>query len=211
VNKIFNWVSLVTGILRGMALILNGLGTPENMRQPLGILSAGSGIVAFGMVLFLRESFKGQSRQKLALLIVGFGILGFLSLCAYWFVLELCVFREPDHSPAFYPLWLDERANLSVQSAGGRMAYYDKYGPGAVEALSGSQPIQFIGTELLMVGLMSIASVALPIAIGVGSALSEEPATPSFHPAAPNAPKRRAKKSRDHSALQKRKGDGGCL
>ena len=73
------------------------------------------------------------------------------------------------------------------------MAYYEKYGSSAVDALSGSQPIQFLCTELLLVGLISIASVALPVATGIGSAFTEEPllTDPSFHP---GAPKRRAKK-----------------
>jgi hypothetical protein len=210
VNKIFSWVSLVTGILPGMALILNGLGTPEAIRQPLGILSVGCGIVAFGAVLFLKESFESQRRQKLALLIVGFGLLGVLSLCAYWLVLELCVFREPERSLAFYPLWLDDRANLSVQSAGGRMEYYEKYGPGAVDTLSESEPIQFISTKVLLAALVSIASVALAVATGIGSAFIKEPliTDPSFHPGASSAPKRLSKKAPADRSSPKRKQGG---
>jgi hypothetical protein len=106
-KDVFTWVSLITGILPGMALILNGFGTPEDLRQPFGIIAAVCGFVAFGVVLLIKESIKRASKKALALLVVAFGLVGLLSLCSYWIVLNQCVFHEPQRSPAFYPLWLD--------------------------------------------------------------------------------------------------------
>ena len=170
-NDIFTWVSLITAVGPGMALILNGLGTPEELRQPFGILAAACGIVAFGVVLFVKQSLKRRSRQALALLIITFGLVGFISLCSYWIVLDQCVMRAPERSPAFFPLWLDGRAKEIVENIGGRMAYYEKYGPGAVSKLLETQTKQVSQTKLLLLGLISTASVAMPVATGIASAL----------------------------------------
>jgi hypothetical protein len=172
-KDVFIWVSLITGILPGMALILNGFGTPEDLRQPFGIIAAVCGFVAFGVVLLIKESVRRGSKRTLALLVVAFGLVGLVSLCSYWIVLNQCVFHAPQRSPAFYPLWLDGWAKVSVENAGGRAAYYQKYGPGAVSKLLEDQIEQINRTELLLLGLLSMASLALPVSSGLGSAFSE--------------------------------------
>jgi hypothetical protein len=172
-KDVFTWVSLITGILPGMALILNGFGTPEDLRQPFGIIAAVCGFVAFGVVLLIKASIKRASKKALALLVVAFGLVGLVSLCAYWIVLNQCVFREPQRSPAFYPLWLDGSAKASVENAGGRAAYYQRYGPGAVSKLLETQTGQINRTKLLLLGLVSMASLALPVSSGLGSAFPE--------------------------------------
>jgi hypothetical protein len=165
-----NWISLIVGVLPGMALILNGLGTPEDLRQPFGIIAAVCGFVAFGVVLLIRGSIKRLSKKTLALLIIAFGLIGFVSLCSYWIALNRCVFHAPERSPAFFPLWLDGRGKVNVESAGGRMAYYEKYGPGAVSKLVETQSDQMDQTKLLLLALISIASFALAVSSGIGSA-----------------------------------------
>jgi len=178
-NEIFTWVSLITAIGPGMALILNGFGTPEELRQPFGILAAACGFVAFGVLLFVKETFKRRSKQTLALLIIAFGLIGFLSLCSYWIVLDQCVMRAPDRSPAFFPLWLDGRAKENVENVGGPMAYYEKYGPGAVSKLLETQAKQVSRTKLLLLGLISTASLALPVATGLASGFPRRGSVPA--------------------------------
>jgi hypothetical protein len=172
-KDVFTWVSLVTGILPGMALILNGFGTPEDLRQPFGVIAAVCGFVAFGVVLLIKESIKRRSKKTMALLIIAFGLAGLVSLCSYWIVLNQCVFQAPQHSPAFYPLWLDGSGKESVERAGGRMAYYERYGPGAVSKLLEGQTDQINRTKFLLLSLVSIASLSLPVSSGIGSAFSE--------------------------------------
>jgi hypothetical protein len=167
-RDVFTWVSLIAGIVPGMALILNGLGTPEDLRQPFGIIAAVCGFVAFGVVLLIKESIKRWGKKTLALLIISFGLVGFVSLCCYWIALNQCVFYAPQRSPVFFPLWLDSQANVRVESAGGRMAYYEKYGPGAVARLLETQTGQIIRTKLLLLGLISTASFALAVSSGIG-------------------------------------------
>jgi hypothetical protein len=120
------------------------------LRQPFAILAGACGIVAFGVVLFVEKSLKRRSKQTLALLIVAFGLVGFISLCFYWVVLDQSVMRAPERSPAFFPLWLGGRAKENVGNAGGRMAYYEKYGPGAVSKLLETQTKQVSRTKLLL-------------------------------------------------------------
>jgi hypothetical protein len=183
-KDVLTWVSLITGILPGMALILNGFGTPEHLRKPFGIIAAVCGILAFGVVLLIKESVSRRSRKVLALCIIAFGLVGFVSLCSYWIVLDQCIFHAPQSSPAFFPLWLDGQAKLSVESAGGRMAFYEKYGPAAVSKLmSETQGHQMTRTNLLLLGLISTASLTLAVASGIGSAFSEDPSItrPSFN------------------------------
>src|SRR5260221_809942 len=172
-KDVFTWVSLITGILPGMALILNGFGTPEDLRQAFGIIAAVCGFGAFGVVLLIKESIKRRSKKVLALLIIAFGLVGLVSLCSYWIVLNQCVFHAPQRSPAFYPLWLDGWAKVSVENAGGRVAYYQKYGPGAVSKLLETQTEQINRTKLLLLGLVSLASLALPVSSGIGSAFPD--------------------------------------
>jgi H+/Cl- antiporter ClcA len=170
-NEISIWVSLITAIGPGMALILNGFGTPEEMRQPFGILAGACGFAAFGVVLFVKESFKRRRKKNLALFVIGFGLIGFLSLCSYWIVLDQCVMRAPERSPAFFPLWLDSPAKENVENVGGRMAYYERYGPGAVAKLLETQTTRVFQTKVLLLALISVASLALPVATGLASAV----------------------------------------
>jgi hypothetical protein len=182
-KDVFTWVSLISGVLPGMALILNGFGTPEDLRLPFGIIAAVCGFVAFGVVLLIKQSTSRRSKKVLAIWIIASGLVGFVSLCSYWIVLDHCVFHAPQRSPAFFPLWLDGQAKLSVESAGGRMAFYEKYGPAAVSKLmSETQAHQMTRTNLLLLGLISTASLTLAVASGIGSAFSENPSItrPSF-------------------------------
>jgi hypothetical protein len=177
-NDIFTWVSLITAVGPGIALILNGFGTPEDLRQPFGILAAACGFVAFGVVLFVKERVKRRRKQTPALLVIAFGLVGFLSLSSYWIVLDQCVMRAPERSPAFFPLWLNNPAKENVENAGGRMAYYERYGPGAVSKLLENQagPLSF--TKVFLLGLISIASLALPVATGIASTLASRRPVP---------------------------------
>src|SRR5260370_41723470 len=173
-KHIFSWVSLITGVLPGIAVILNGFGTPEELRNPFGIIAAVCGFVAFGIVRLIQEIIKKGNRVRnrvaLASLMSAFGLLGLLSLSAYWIVLENCVFQAPRHSAVFFPLWLNGPAKESVKNAGGRKAYYETYGAGAVSSLLDSQTDELNRTKLLLLGLISTASVALPVASGIASA-----------------------------------------
>jgi hypothetical protein len=177
-NDIFTWVSLITAVGPGMALILNGFGTPEDLRQPFGILAAACGFVAFGVVLFVKERFKRRRKQTLALLVIAFGLVGFLSLSSYWIVLDQCVMRAPERSPAFFPLWLNSPAKENVERAGGRMAYYERYGPGAVSKLLETQAEPLSLTKVFLLGLISIASLALPVATGIASTFANKRQVP---------------------------------
>jgi hypothetical protein len=72
----------------------------------------------------------------------------------------------------FFPLWLNGRAKENVDNAGGRKAYYEKYGAGAVSALLESQSDEISRTKLLLLVLICSASVTLPTAGGIMAALA---------------------------------------
>jgi len=169
-KNVFSWVSFITGVLPGMAVILNGFGTPEALRRPFGIVAAVCGFVGFGLVALIKENVRREDRKQIAAGIVIFGLIGLVSLCAYWVVLDQCVFNSPDRSPVFYPLWLTGRAKEAVEEAGGRKSFYEMYGAGAVSALLRSQSGELSRTKGLLLMLILVASVALPVASGLASA-----------------------------------------
>jgi hypothetical protein len=170
---LFVWVSLITGVLPGTAVILNGFGTPEDLRMPFGIIAATCGFVAFGVVVLIKETVGRGNRKLLAGLIIVFAFVGSVSLCAYWIVLDQCVFQSPQRTSVFFPLWLESRAKENVDSAGGRKAYYEKYGAGAVATLLQGQIDEVNRTKWLLLVLIATASVALPVASGIISALPD--------------------------------------
>jgi hypothetical protein len=169
-KNIFSWVSLVTGLLPGIAVILNGFGTPDELRNPFGIVAGVCGFLAFGLVVLIRESVRRGNRKVLAGIIIAFGLTGLVSLCSYWIILDHCVFNSPDRSSVFFPLWLNGRAKENVDNVGGRKAYYEKYGAGAVSTLLESQSDEVDRTKLLLLALIFASSVALPVASGLVSA-----------------------------------------
>jgi len=160
-------VSLITGVLPGTAVILNGFGTPEELRMPFGILAAACGFMAFGVVILIKETVSRGNRRVLACLIIAFAFIGLVSLCAYWIVLDQCVFQSPQRSSVFFPLWLEGRAKENVESAGGRQAYYERYGAGAVSTLLENQTAELNRTKGLLLVLICTASAALPVAGGL--------------------------------------------
>jgi hypothetical protein len=123
------------------------------------------------LLVLIKESVKRGNRKVLAGIIVAFGLTGLVSLCSYWIVLDQCVFHSPDRSAVFFPIWLNGRAKENVENAGGRKAFYEKYGAGAVSALLESQSDEISRTKLLLLVLILAASVALPVASGLASPL----------------------------------------
>ena len=169
-KRLLVWVSLITGILPGMAMIVNGFGTPEELRMPFGILAATCGFVAFSGVTLIKEMVRWGNRRVLAGLIVGSALVGLASLSAYRIVLDQCVFKSPQRSSVFFPLWVEGHAKESVERAGGRQAYYERYGAGAVSALLENQSAELNRTKGLLLVLICVASAALPLAAGITAA-----------------------------------------
>jgi hypothetical protein len=181
-KRLFAWVSLVTSVLPGMAVVLHGFGTPEGLRLPFGILAAACGFTAFGVVIVIKETVSRGNRRVLAGLIIGSALVGLVSLCAYWIVLDQCVFQSPQRSSVFFPLWLGGRAKENVESAGGRKAYYERYGAGAVSTLLQGQTAELNWTKALLLVLICTASAALAIAGGITSAFPDRQRRPKAAP-----------------------------
>jgi hypothetical protein len=163
-KRLFVWVTLFIGVLPGMVVILNGFGTPEELRMPFGIIAAACGFAAFGVVVLIQEAISRANRRVLAGLIIASTFVGLVSLCAYWIVLDQCIFESPQRSSVFFPLWLENHAKEKVDSAGGPKAYYEKYGAGAVATLLQGQIDELNRTKWLLLVLIATASVALPVA-----------------------------------------------
>jgi hypothetical protein len=177
-KPVFVWVNLITGVLPGMAVILNGFGTPEELRMPFGILAAACGLVAFGVVMLIKKAVSLGNQRVLAGLVIGSALVGLGSLGAYWIVLDQCVFQSPQRSSVFFPLWLEGRAKENVESAGGRKAYYERYGAGAVSTLLEGQTAELNRTKALLLVLICTASAALPVAAGITAAFPDRQRRP---------------------------------
>ena len=128
-KRLFVWVDLITGVLPGMIVILHGFGTPEELRMPFGILAAACGLVAFGVVILIKKAVSRGDRRVLAGLMIVSAFIGLVSLCAYWIVLDQCVFQSPQRSSVFFPLWLEGRAKETVERVGGAKHITSATGP----------------------------------------------------------------------------------
>ena len=181
-KRLFVWVDLITGVLPGMIVILHGFGTPEELRMPFGILAAACGLVAFGVVILIKKAVSRGDRRVLAGLMIVSAFIGLVSLCAYWIVLDRCVFQSPEHSSVFFPLWLEGRAKENVDSAGGRQAYYERYGAGAVSTLLEGQTAELNRTKALLLVVICTASAALPVAVGITAAFPDRQRRPKAPP-----------------------------
>jgi hypothetical protein len=82
---------------------------------------------------------------------------------------------------------LEGRAKENVERAGGRQAYYERYGAGAVSTLLEAQAAQLNQTKGLLLALLCTASAALPVAGGLTAAFvarqqrPKVPPSPSAH------------------------------
>jgi hypothetical protein len=178
-KRIFVWVSLLIGVLPGIAVILNGFGTPQELRMPFGIIAAACGLVAFWVVVLTKEMVRRGNRRVLAGLIMASALIGLVSLCVYWIVLDQCVFQSPQRSSVFFPLWLEGRVKEHVDRAGGRKAYYESYGAGAVSTLLEGQTAELDRTKWFLLVLICSASVALPVAGGIMAAFPDDQRRPN--------------------------------
>jgi hypothetical protein len=166
-KEAFSWVSLIIGVLPGLTVILIGLGTPADLRQPFGIVAAAWALLAFVVSGLIKVRAIGSRKKALISLSFVFGLLGCLSLSSYWVILDRCVYTSSEHSPVFFPLWLDGRAKAEVENAGGRLAFYDRYGAGAVSDLVHSQAVEMDWTRSLLLSLISAGSFALGVSSGL--------------------------------------------
>jgi hypothetical protein len=183
-KRLFLWVGLVSGVFPGVALVLNGFGTPQELRTPFGVMAAACGLVAFCVVVLIKRTVSRGNRRVLMGLIVASASVGLVSLCTYWIVLDQCVFQSPQRSSVFFPLWLKGRAKENVERAGGRQAYYERYGAGAVSTLLESQIAELNETKMLLLVLICTASAALPAASGITAASLTGQRRPNGLPAA---------------------------
>lgn len=172
-KSVFSWISLITGILPGIAVILSGFGTPEELRKPFGIIAGICGFIAFGLIAFIKERVRRRNKKRLAGIIIACGVIGLTSLCSYWLILSQCVFDSPNRTAVFFPFWLSGRAKKDVDSAGGRNAFYERYGAGAVSTLLETQSDESSRTKLLLLLLIVAASIALPVSSGLAPALGD--------------------------------------
>jgi hypothetical protein len=183
-KRLFLCVGLVSGVLPGIAVVLNGFGTPEELRTPFGVIAAACGFVAFWVVVLIKRTVSRGNRRVLVGLIIASASVGLLSLCAYWIVLDQCVFQSPKRSSVFFPLWLKGRAKENVERVGGRQAYYERYGAGAVSTLLESQIAELNETKMSLLVLICTASAALPVASGMTAAFPTRQRRPKALPAA---------------------------
>ena len=152
--------------------------------MPFGILAAACGLVAFGVVILIKKAVSRGDRRVLAGLMSVSAFIGLGSLGAYWIVLDWCAFQSPQRSSVFFPLWLDGRAKENVESAGGRKAYYERYGAGAVSTLLEGQTAELNWTKALLLVLICTASAALPVAGGLMAAFPDRQRRPKAPPSA---------------------------
>jgi TIR domain len=104
--------------------------------------------------------------------------IGLGSLGAYWIVLDRCAFQSPQRSSVFFPLWLEGRAKKNVERAGGRQAYYERYGAGAVSTLLDGQTAELTWTKALLLVFICTASATLSVAGGITAAFPDRQRRP---------------------------------
>jgi TIR domain len=183
-KRLFLCVGLVSGVLPGIAVVLNGFGTPEELRTPFGVIAAACGFVAFWVAVLIKRTVSRWNRKVLVGLIIASASVGLVSLSTYWIVLDQCVFRSPQRSSVFFPLSLKGRAKENVERAGGRQAYYERYGAAAVSILLESQIAELNETKMSLLVLICTASAALPVASGISAASLTRQRRPKALPAA---------------------------
>ena len=63
-KRVLVWLSLIAAVLPGMAVTLNGFGTPEDLRIPFGIIAIAFGVVAFGATLVAKAAIRRSELLK---------------------------------------------------------------------------------------------------------------------------------------------------
>jgi hypothetical protein len=175
---IYSWVWMITGVVPAIGVVLCNVGTPEELKNKFAIYAAVAGITAAGVTMFITASAKRKNKRLSGAIVMVLGLIGLFAFCSYSTLLGQCAFKSADRTSVFFPLWLSGTAKEEIKIGGGRKAFYEKYGAGAVAAILASQRNELMWTELLLAGLIVTASVTLPAAIGVSSTWRDTPLTP---------------------------------
>jgi hypothetical protein len=194
----YSWVWMISGVAPAILVILSDLGTPEEFKRPFATFAAVAGIVAVVATSAIITSVKRKGRRIDAVIAMALAVIGLTSLVSYWTILEQCAFTSPNRTAVFFPLWLSGTQKAQVNSAGGREAFYERYGAGAVESIVEHQSDELIWTKLLLAGLIVTASTSLPASIGVYLILVDRASGPGQAKVVPSG-ERRKKRSVSNS------------
>jgi hypothetical protein len=149
-------------------VILFRLGTPEELRAPLGVIGAACGPLAFGIYYILRSKNKKiASKHTFAIRATVWGLVAVIAFSAYWIIINRCVVKESGNSEVFFPLFLIGKEAQEVAKAGGYRSFYQLVGPGDVARLLEGQSLPIVASYVILISLFCLGSVATPVSIGL--------------------------------------------
>jgi hypothetical protein len=102
-TTLWAWIGLISGSLLGLGVILLGLGTPEQLRAPLGVIGAVCGPVGFAVYQLYRvRKSRLISKRALSIRAVSFGVLAIVVFAAYWMLVTQFTVEESGNSEVFF-------------------------------------------------------------------------------------------------------------
>jgi hypothetical protein len=169
---LWSWVSLISGVVPGLGVLLFRLGTPEAFRLPLGVIGAACGPVAFAVYYWIRSKTTRGPKLRIAKWILTWGCVGVVAFSAYWILMRQCVVQQTGNSERFFPIFLTGQAAKDVAAANGPAGFYEKVGPIGVDRMLRTQTTPLVLSESVFICLFSLGSIALPVSLGLAQSIT---------------------------------------
>lgn len=167
-KKVLIAATALFGSLPGVAVLIKGIGVPEDYKLIFGGIIEVIGGFALLLLYFNRKRIARLSVRSLTKWSVGMIFLFSISLILYVSIAQACLVRHPTHGSVYYPLWITGGLEDLVKRSGGRWSALDRYGNYAIlEAVEAQPPSYVIFTTIIFILVYQAIFTSLTIAFGL--------------------------------------------
>lgn len=167
-KKLFLAASGVFGAIPGLAVILNGIGTPPGYKVLFGGVIEAFGALAILLLWANKHKLTGLESHKATRASIGLAVFCFVSLATYLLLFNLCVVTHEVRGTAYYPLWLSGEIAEMVESTGSRWSAVEEYGIYAVNGAIKKMPSAALTiTTVALLFVYQTVFTALTLAFGI--------------------------------------------
>jgi hypothetical protein len=131
-KTVFVAAAAAFGLLPGVAVLQNGLGSPPNRQAMFAAIVQTFGALALLLVWLNRTAIKRWPVRKTTPIAIGSAVIAFIAIVIYLLLYGHTVFDLPGRTAVMMPLWSSGDLAEMINRSGSRQAAVSTYGADAI-------------------------------------------------------------------------------
>lgn len=165
-RNLFVILSTLFNTIPGIATFLKALKVPPGYKFIFSSTVEAFGVLSLLLLWVNRKKIKNMCSSKVTLWAIVLGIISFICICCYVWLLDLCLIHHV-RGDVYFPIWLDGEIADMVSRAGGRYAAITKYGIDSVCKAIEQTGNSIAFTNIILLIVYQMIFTALGISFGL--------------------------------------------